>query len=554
MPERDSAMLNSLFEKELHNSGLYPERAIIQLPGDSSDNCNGLWSIDFVSSKNQPPIYKACFSPLNGHILRQMSGIIITSAGILILMGFLIWYLLHWVGRLRTIEQMKDDFTHNMTHELKTPVAVAYSAADSMLRYYDQSDESRNRQFLKIIMQRLSFLSGMIENILSMSMERFKTMKLDIESIAVKPIVEEVGGMMELKADKPVKIDINIPDNLTVQADSLHFGNVLSNLIDNAVKYSGDSVDITIKADARSITITDNGIGIDKENIPYIFDKFYRVASGDRYEVGGYGLGLFYVKQIVELFGWSIDVTSRPGQGTKFTLNSTGMKKDKILLVEDDSTLSFIVQDALTREGFDVDCASNGEAGLRVFKESCHDIIVADVMMPKMDGFEMVRLIRLTSPAVPVLFLTARTALDDVVKGFELGANDYIRKPFQILELVVRIKALLKRNRQGLAEDTNLPIGDCALDFASQRLVVGTDTIELSHTEAVIVDELFRHPNEVVEARTLIYRIWQNDDYNNLNRLHGFIYKLRKYLSKSSELDLLNVRGVGYKLAVNTTK
>lgn len=230
------------------------------------------------------------------------------------------------------------------------------------------------------------------------------------------------------------------------------------------------------------------------------------------------------------------------------------MKKDKILLVEDDSTLSFIVQDALTREGFDVDCASNGEAGLRVFKESCPDIIVADVMMPKMDGFEMVRLIRLTSPAVPVLFLTARTALDDVVKGFELGANDYIRKPFQILELVVRIKALLKRNRQGLAENTNLPIGDCALDFASQRLVVGTDTIELSHTEAVIIDELFRHPNEVVEARTLMYRIWQNDDYNNLNRLHGFIYKLRKYLSKSSELDLLNVRGVGYKLAVNTTK
>ena len=172
-------------------------------------------------------------------------------------------------------------------------------------------------------------------------------------------------------------------------------------------------------------------------------------------------------------------------------------------------------------------------------------------MMPQMDGFEMVRLIRLTSPAVPVLFLTARTALDDVVKGFELGANDYIRKPFQILELVVRIKALLKRNRQGVAEDSNLTLCDCSLDFASQHLAVGDDTFELSHTEAVIIDELFRHPNEVVEARTLMYRIWQNDDYNNLNRLHGFIYKLRKYLSKSTGLELLNVRGIGYKLAVN---
>lgn len=225
------------------------------------------------------------------------------------------------------------------------------------------------------------------------------------------------------------------------------------------------------------------------------------------------------------------------------------MRKDKILLVEDDSTLSFIVQDALTREGFDVICASNGESGLKIFKDTNPDIIVADVMMPRMDGFEMVRIIRLTSPAVPVLFLTARTALDDVVKGFELGANDYIRKPFQILELVVRIKALLKRNQQGVTEDSNLVIGDCSLDFASQRLAICSETIEFTHTEAVIIDELFRHPNEVVEAKTLMYRIWQNDDYNNLNRLHGFIYKLRKYLSKSTSLELLNVRGIGYKLA-----
>lgn len=228
------------------------------------------------------------------------------------------------------------------------------------------------------------------------------------------------------------------------------------------------------------------------------------------------------------------------------------MRKDKILLVEDDSTLSFIVEDALIREGFDVVCASNGETGLKLFKETAPDIIVADVMMPKMDGFEMVKLIRLTAPDVPVLFLTARTALDDVVKGFELGANDYIRKPFQILELVVRIRALLKRNRQGVTEDTNLTVSDCSLDFASQRLAVRGENIELSHTEAVIIDELFRHPNEVVEAKTLMYRIWQNDDYNNLNRLHGFIYKLRKYLSKSTGLELLNIRGIGYKLAIKS--
>lgn len=327
MAERNIAMLDSIFKKELNNSGLYPEKASINPIEDRSDMCNGLWSIDFAMTDSQPPIYKVCFSPLNGHILSQMSGIILTSVAILILMSFLIWYLLHWVGKLRTIEQMKDDFTHNMTHELKTPVAVAYSAADSMLRYYDQSDEARNKQFLKIIMQRLSYLSGMIEDILSMSMERFKTMKLNIEEVVLKPIVEDISVMMELKAAKPVEIEIDIPDNLSIHADSLHLGNILSNLIDNALKYSGDSVHIIIKADAHSITIADNGIGIDKENLPFIFDKFYRVTSGDRYEVGGYGLGLFYVKQIVGLMGWNIDVASKTGQGTMFTIRFDGNEK-----------------------------------------------------------------------------------------------------------------------------------------------------------------------------------------------------------------------------------
>ena len=325
--EQNYSIIDDVFKKQLNNANIHPDYAVI-LPNDSTlSNDSGLWMIKFTIDQGNTHLYNVYVTSLGKEVLSQMSGIIITSAAILVLMGFLIWYLLHWVGRLRTIEQMKDDFTHNMTHELKTPIAVAYSAADSMLRYYDQSDEARNKQFLKIIMQRLSYLSGMIENILSISMERFKTMKLNIESVAVKPIVEEVAGMMKLKANKPVAIDFDISDKLSIQADSLHLGNILSNLIDNAIKYSGDSVNISIKADAGSMTIEDNGIGIDKENLTFIFDKFYRVTSGDRYEVGGYGLGLFYVKQISELMGWSINVASQPGQGTRFTIRFDGNEK-----------------------------------------------------------------------------------------------------------------------------------------------------------------------------------------------------------------------------------
>lgn len=323
MQPRDFSDIEQRFRKELSNLGLHPKVVIVTDTVRGPHAFEKYWKIPINNAEGKA-IVTGYISPLSGYIFNRMAGIIITSAAILVLMSFLIWYLLHYVGTLRSIEQMKDDFTHNMTHELKTPVAVAYSAADSMLRYYDQSDEARNKQFLNIIMQRLSYLSGMIENILSMSMERFKNMQLNIEWVEVKPVVEEIARMMELKADKPVEIDVSIPDKLSIQADSLHFGNILSNLLDNAIKYSGSSVIISIKADTRSMTIEDNGIGIDKENLPFIFDKFYRVTSGDRYEVGGYGLGLFYVKQVSELMEWDIKVSSKPGQGTKFTIKFKG--------------------------------------------------------------------------------------------------------------------------------------------------------------------------------------------------------------------------------------
>lgn len=317
---KNFTVIDDVFRRQLDNAGLHPAYAAILPPDSTLSGDTGLWKIAFTIHQGNTHLYNVYVSSLGNEVLKQMSGIIATSAAILMLMGFLIGYLLHWVSRLRTIEQMKDDFTHNMTHELKTPVAVAYSAADSLLRYYDQSDETRNKQFLKIILQRLSFLSGMIENMLSMSVERFKTMPLNIETFTLKPIVEEIADMMKLKAAKPVSIAIDIPDSMTVRADALHLGNVLSNLMDNAIKYSGESVNILLKADSRSITIADDGIGIAKKNLPYLFDKFYRVTSGDRYEIGGYGLGLFYVKQMIGLFGWSIEVTSTPGHGTTFTI------------------------------------------------------------------------------------------------------------------------------------------------------------------------------------------------------------------------------------------
>lgn len=320
LPPRNYAKFDSLFIDELNQAGIHPKVAFI-VSRDSVVNHQGLWHSDFIPKNGNGQSLTAYFSSLNGLILAQMSGILATSAGILLLMSLLIWYLLHSIGKLRTIEEMKDDFTHNMTHELKTPVAVAYSAADSMLRYYDGSDEKRNRKLLGIIMQRLNYLSGLIENILSMSMERFKHLNLSKENIELRQVLSETAEMIKMKAQKPITTAIDVsPENLAINTDPLHFGNIITNLLDNAVKYSGASVDIKIKATPTEIKIADNGIGISSQNIPYIFEKFYRVPTGNRHEVSGYGLGLFYVAQMVKLFGWSISAESELGKGTTFTI------------------------------------------------------------------------------------------------------------------------------------------------------------------------------------------------------------------------------------------
>lgn len=222
---------------------------------------------------------------------------------------------------------------------------------------------------------------------------------------------------------------------------------------------------------------------------------------------------------------------------------------DRILLVEDDSTLSMIVSETLQRDGFEVVTADNGEEGLRVFARQGADIIVADVMMPKMDGFEMGRRIRLINRSVPLLFLTAKSEIDDIVEGFELGGNDYLKKPFRMLELIVRIKALLRRNVRD--EETRFEIGDYTLDMSAQTLAHKDGcSAELTLIEAKLLRELIVNAGHTVEASAMMQLIWQRDDPYSRNSLHGFIHKLRHYLQRDPSISILNQRGIGYMLTI----
>lgn len=226
--------------------------------------------------------------------------------------------------------------------------------------------------------------------------------------------------------------------------------------------------------------------------------------------------------------------------------------KNRILFVEDEADLTLIVADTLKEQGYEVVTASNGIQGLERFKSDGADIIVADVMMPGMDGFNMAREIRKLSPDVPLLFLTAKSAIDDIEEGFEIGANDYLKKPFELRELIIRIKALLRRYGKSRNDDITFEIGQYILNITTQTLSMGDRRVELSHFEAKILEHLASNIGKTVDASELMLAVWQRDEQSNRNSLHGYIHKLRRVLRHDSSITIINQRGFGYMLTINS--
>ena len=254
-------------------------------------------------------------------VIKQMNGILATSLIMIFVICFVFWYLIHTLMKLKTLDEMKSDFTNNITHELKTPIAVAYAANDALLNFNIVDDPKKMKEYLCIGQKQLQRLNGMVEQILSMSMERRKTMTLNIENVELQGVIEPLMALQKMKASKPVWISLDIvPTKLIIHADRTHLSNIISNLIDNAIKYSRDEVHVSIRCRNGEISVSDDGIGIPQDKLKYVFDKFYRVPNGNQHNVKGYGLGLYYAKSIMEQMGGSISVESRENGGTTFKL------------------------------------------------------------------------------------------------------------------------------------------------------------------------------------------------------------------------------------------
>ena len=219
-----------------------------------------------------------------------------------------------------------------------------------------------------------------------------------------------------------------------------------------------------------------------------------------------------------------------------------------ILLVEDEVSLAMIVKDALEEEGYEVAIARDGLEGLEQYFKEHPALIIADVMMPEVDGFEMVRRIRRMDKEVPVLFLSARSSVDDIVFGFGLGANDYLRKPFSLRELIARVKALTVKSQSEPVAVIYHELGLYTFYPSSQTLQIGGEEIELSFRESELLRLLCESGTLPVDTKDILLQLWGNDSFYNTRSLHVFITKLRHKLEKDPRIKILNVRGIGYKL------
>ncbi len=222
----------------------------------------------------------------------------------------------------------------------------------------------------------------------------------------------------------------------------------------------------------------------------------------------------------------------------------------KILLAEDDSNLGKILKSYLEAKSFKVELFTNGEDALMAFQKNTYDILLLDVMMPVMDGFTLAQNIRKTDKKVPILFLTAKSLEDDKLKGFEIGADDYITKPFNMELLLARINAILRRISvdEKDAEENNFQIGLYSFDYMHQELKSKQNSYKLTSKEAELLKLLSQHLNQVLDRRVALNKIWKDDSYYNARSMDVYITKLRKYLKEDPSIQIINVHGIGFKL------
>jgi two-component system sensor histidine kinase ChiS len=404
------------------------------------------------------------------------------------------------ISNLKALDELKDQFLANTSHELRTPLHGIIGLADSLLAGAAGALPERAEQSLAMIVRSGQRLTHLVNGILDFSRMNHGQVELDLQAVDLRSEVEAVLALSRPLADRRgIELRDLVPEDLpAVRADENRLQQVLLNLVGNAIKFT-PAGSVTIEAQVQdgwvAISVVDTGIGIRQEEAERIFGYFEQALRGRDQAQEGAGLGLAITRRLVELHGGEITLESRVNKGSRFTftLPATSERPSalpgespireerrldfeassdedsmpalavprsladgewRVLAVDDNAINLAVIQNHLAAHGISVSTASSGRAALdRIQQERPFDLVLLDVMMPEMTGYELTERIRAEHPAneLPVVLITARTQVADLVKGFEAGANDYLTKPFSRSELLARIRTHIELSRTNKA-------------------------------------------------------------------------------------------------------
>jgi len=313
--------LTRLFKKELANKGItLPFKLVILSSREKPSTGQISSSIPFSKDDNKVSVE---LGHTFRYLLAQNIGPALVSLLLIILSGGCLIYMGLIINRQMQLDGLKNDFINNITHELRTPIAILRSSSESLLKFGDLKDTDKTIRHLNINLDILDKLDKNVDRILDISRYEHGIKSLNYELILIDQLIENIIGRFSVREDLTIHYQSALTNKL-ISTDAYIIDTVISNLIDNAVKYSDRPAEIEVVTstlgDGWQIQVIDNGIGISEHNIPYIFDKFYRVNSGNLHDVKGYGLGLSYVKQLITSLNGSISAKSKLGTGTEFII------------------------------------------------------------------------------------------------------------------------------------------------------------------------------------------------------------------------------------------
>ena len=450
-------------------------------------NNDGVWGAEHSLQINiKPPLWRTWWA----YLLYVVS----LSAAVVMIIRVRTNIHIKELQREKRLGRLKDEFLANTSHELRTPLNGMIGIAENILMREDIAENRRVRDNLELIVRSGKRLSALVDDVLDYSKLKNNEISLNRHLVDIRVVVDVILPVITpLLQNKPISVEVRIPEGLPlVTADENRVQQILFNLLGNAVKFTQRGI-ISIGADQDprypgfvTVSVADTGIGIAKEHFDSIFSSFEQLAESSTREHGGTGLGLAISRRLVELQGGLLWVNSVPGEGSVFSFTLPAAEEDgrepsggnaedssamlkkieaegtpgaieledrsrpdaeaTVLVVDDEAINQLIVKNFLENERYNILLSGSGGEALEIIAANPDiDLVVLDIMMPRMSGYDVCRRLRTeySLSDLPVLMLTARNQVNDLVQGFEAGANDFLSKPFEKDELLARVRSLI---------------------------------------------------------------------------------------------------------------